>query len=248
MVANVYPYQMTQKAHIEVYYGNTLGNAQANGCLYTLDYSVQDYFTGRIKNSTNEKMKALARAGLDYGANCQLYFKDATYSIDGVTYSYITDADHLANAEFNPDNTINAEQPVNYSSSVAGSVEGFTFKGASLILGTEVSMKIYFNWSGDTSDLSVSAVNNSTDEVKSVNILNMDGGKYTGAFSIDGIKSYELSDTYTLYVNHNGNTTALTYFPYTYASGKWNSSTNHLADLVRSLVAYGNAADTYFGY
>ena len=248
VVANVYPYQMTQDVHITVSYGENLESATISEPIFECDYSVQDYFKGRIENSSNPAMQALAKAGLDYGANCQLFFNGKTYSSDGTIYTYNCDVENLANAEYNSSNTINAVKPDGYSAVVEGSVDGFSLKGASLLLGTEVSIKVYYNWTGDSSDLTVKAVNNTTNEEKTVEIVEDVGGSYNGAFYIEGIKSYELSDKYTLTVTYDGTSTSLTYSPYTYAAGKWDSNTQYLANLVKSLKAYGDAADTYFGY
>lgn len=114
-IANVFPYQITQKADINVYYGseyNANTEFENEEPIFTTSYSVQDYFLNRYEKSNDSKMKVLATAGLDYGANCQLYFDGKTYIINGSIYDYITAKENgLANATTNPSNAISANQP-----------------------------------------------------------------------------------------------------------------------------------------
>jgi hypothetical protein len=243
MVANVFPYQMTQKADIKVYYGST----------YTADtdfsketpifdtetgYSVQDYFESvRTSSGVSDEMRTLAEKGLDYGANAQIFFDGKTYKAKGQIWEYVTKrSEGLANSVSNPNNEIDATKPDlsdKYKINVVNNIEGLTFKNASLMLGTETSVKVYYEYSGN---LTITASGQKCGE-KTV-VVDTDEKSAT----ITGIKSFELNDVYTITVKAGGNTSTLTFSPYTYTASQWNNTSDGLDKLSQALTAYGDAA------
>jgi hypothetical protein len=232
-VAQVYSYQMTLPVSFVVKYDGTP--------IATFTYSVQTYFTNKL-SSTDANLVALCKAGLDYGANAQLYFNGKSYvNSNNQTVQYQTDSENLANKTTNPSNTITATQPnSSYPYSASGSVVGFAFDSASLILGSETSIKVYFSYSGDVSALTFAAACESTSRTVG-DVRSESGGLYS--VKITGIKSFELNKTFTLTVNGNA---TLTYSPFAYARNKWNN-TGNLGNLCKALVNYGSAANAYFG-
>ncbi|MBQ4425744.1 MAG: S8 family serine peptidase [Lachnospiraceae bacterium] len=228
-LAKVFSYQMTKPFEIVVTY---LGVE-----IKTIDYSIQKYFENRLKaDNESDEMKAVYKAALDYGASAQLYFDGKSYA--GGTYD--TDVEHLANANSNPDNTITATKP-NNASAKSGSVTGFTPKTATLIFGSETSLKIYFLFDGDIADLTVGCDNGKT---VTEPVLGSDG-RYS--IKLEGIRSYELYKDFVFSFSKGSETATVTYSPYAYAAKKWESSDANEARLVQALVAYGDAARVVWG-
>ncbi|MBQ4425743.1 MAG: hypothetical protein II882_08430, partial [Lachnospiraceae bacterium] len=117
-----------------------------------------------------------------------------------------------------------------------GSIEGLTKPQAALIFGTETSIKFYFQYSGDVSELSFSC-NNGMDVTP---VAQSNDGRYF--VKINGLRSYVLYKDYVLTITKGSEKLELTYSPYTYAANKWDSSDNKEATLMHAFVEYGNAA------
>lgn len=257
VVAKVFPYQMTIPADICICYGNTWEEARTS-VIYSFPYSASTYFNNKLNDtSSSDELKKLCYAALVYGGSSQRYFQDKTYYMaNGNRYDYDIGSD-FADLHLDTGDPINPERPTSYSTKVTGSIERFRFRTASLILGSEVSLKVFFDYDGDYSDLTITAVNigvpnnhwyvPETERVVERDHYVGDSSSGQYAFRVPGIKSFELSDEYRITVTKGDQSTTLTYSPYTYANNKWESRTVWLQDLVRSIVAYGDAADKYFG-
>ena len=231
-VAEVYSYQMWMPVTITI-----LASGQP---IITFDYSVETFFTTAYNNPNNaEAYRDVCKAGLDYGAAAQLYFDGKTYN-GGV---YEANSGNLVNESTNPGNTFSATQPSGYAASVnVNTLGGISRLSASLILGSEVSIKVYFKYAGDINTLTFSAARqDDSNKTKTVTGPVSEGG---GVYSvkITGIKSYELWRYFTLTVTNGSGTFSFNYSPYLYAQMNWDSSDAELAKLVQALVAYGDKA------
>ena len=115
---------------------------------------------------------------------------------------------------------------------------------ASLILGSEVSAKVYFKYDGDADGLTFTAVrSDKPTEARAVSTIeDLGNGEY--AVKITGIKCFEMWRDFTLTISDNsGNTYSLTYSPYLYTQQNWNNTQDEkLAKLCKALVAYGDYA------
>ncbi|MCR5010121.1 MAG: leucine-rich repeat domain-containing protein [Clostridia bacterium] len=231
-LANVYSYQMTKPFVIKVYRNGT------DAPVKEITYSVQQYFENQYNKTSDALFKKIYGAALDYGAAAQLYFNGMDNPSTGQPYD--TDAGNLANKNTNAAFTINATKPTNKASK-SGSITGMDDKmTATLIFGSETSIKIYFKYSGDINDLSITADNGKTVTAPELG----SDGRYS--VKIEGIRSFELykdfTFTFTAGTGANAQTRTVTYSPYTYAASKWDNSNADLARLVKALVAYGELA------
>jgi hypothetical protein len=220
VAATIYAFQMTLPVKVEVEYNGEV--------IATDDYSVQQYFESRLEKSTDEAFRNVCKAALDYGANAQLYFKE--------------DTGNLANKNSNPSNTLTATRPTNVKAT-AGSVEAIdpSTVSRSLIFGSETSIKVYFKLKegAKIEDLSFTCKGfNVTEPVQ-------EGSEYS--VKITGIRSFELYKDFDLVISQGSSSMTVTYSPYAYANSKWESTTANLANLVKAMVAYGNAAKAIWG-
>ena len=226
VLAELFAFQMTLNVSIQVKCGEKT--------VMTLDtFCLRDYFEYLVNNESTAGMRDVARAALDYGAAAQQYFDGRTYD-NGIPYD--VNIESLANQNTNPENTVpSADKPAN-SVSFTNSVEGLSVKTASLIFGTEMSIKVYFTYTGDTSELSISCDNG---KAPTAAVLESDG-RYS--IYIRKICSYELYKDYTITFADDTGTAQLVYSPYAYAAYNWDSNTSGLSWLVRAMVAYGEKA------
>ena len=107
---------------------------------------------------------------------------------------------------------------------------------ANLIFGSETSIKLYFEYDGDLSGLTINCNNG---KIVTNPIVDTDG-RYS--VKVTGIRSFELYKDYTITFQVGDETRTVTYSPYTYAASKWDSADADLARLVKALVAYGELA------
>ncbi len=228
MLAAVFSYEMTKPFDIKVYRQGT------EAPIKEINYSVQTYFLNQYNKTSDALFKKIYGAALDYGASAQLYFDGQTNPSTGQPYD--TDVENLANKTTNPSFTVNATKPTNKASKSIG-ITGMGDKmTATLIFGSETSIKIYFTYSGDINGMSITA-----DNGKTVTAPKLESdGRYS--VKIEGIRSFELYKDYTFTFRVGTQTSTLTYSPYAYAAGKWDSSNSDLARLVKALVAYGELA------
>ncbi len=225
VLAEVFSFQMTLPVKIEVYRGEVQ--------VRDISYSVQQYFLGMLDNAgASAAVRAICKAGLDYGANAQIFFNGKSYA-GGV---YYTDVGNLANATTNPGNAISASKPGN-AAARTGSISGMDRLSATLILGSETSIKVYFriDSSVDLSRLTFSCAGKAVTAP-----VQESDGRYS--VKILGIRSYELCRDFVLEIKAGGETVRITYSPYAYAANNWNASDADLARLCHALVAYGETA------
>ena len=222
-ICTVFSYQMTFPVSIVVKYD---GNV-----IHAYEYSVLKYCTNML-SADDTGLVDLCKALLDYGANAQQYFNGKSYYVGDIEYAYDTDVSNLANKATNASNTISATKPASVMSK-SGSIDGISDYSASLILGSETSVKFYF--SGDITDCTVK-VNDTVVTPK------LNGNKYEVTCS--GIKSFNLGKTVTLTITKGDNTVTLNYSPYSYANRNWDNAS--IGKLCQALTAYGTKSSTYF--
>ena len=228
MLANVFSYEMTKPFVIKIYREGTEGPVKE------ISYSVQQYFENQYNKTSDALFKEIYGAALDYGAAAQLYFSSQPDPSTGAAYD--TDVGSLANKTTNPAFDIYADKPSNKAAK-SGSITGMDDRmTATLIFGSETSIKIYFKYSGDINGLTITADNG---KVVTAPELGSDG-RYS--VKIEGIRSFELYKNFTFTFTAGGETRTVTYSAYTYAANKWNSDDADLARLVKALVAYGELA------
>ena len=231
-LATVFSYEMTKPFVIKVYRDGT------EAPIKEITYSVQQYFQNQYNKTSDALFKKIYGAALDYGASAQLYFNGQTNPSTGQPYD--TDAGNLANKTTNPNFTITATKPTNKASK-SGSITGMDDKmTATLIFGSETSIKIYFTYSGDINGMTITADNGKTVTAPELG----SDGRYS--VKIEGIRSFELykdfTFTFKVGTGANAQTRTVTYSAYAYAASKWDNSNANLARLVKALVAYGELA------
>ena len=228
MLANIYSYQMTKPFVIKVYCNGT------KAPIKEINYSAQQYFENQYNKTSDALFKKIYGAALDYGAAAQLYFNGMYNPSTGQPYD--TDAGNLANKNTNDTFTINATKPTNKASKsgrITGMGDSMT---ATLIFGSETSIKIYFTYSGNINNMTITADNG---KVVTAPELGSDG-RYS--VKIEGIRSFELYKDFTFTFKAGTQKRTVTYSAYAYAANKWNSDDANLARLVKALVAYGELA------
>jgi hypothetical protein len=189
-------------------------------------YSVQTYAKRILENSTNDNMKALLRAMLNYGAASQTHFGYRTDDLanDGLEapdYSGVT---------------------IEGFKAVAGQgTELAKFYSASLILKSETTLRFFFQV--DSSAAFTATYNGQTLEVK----------QRSGLYYVDvvGIAAKDLDENVTITISDGTNTTDVSFNPMSYCQGVLNDTTGSfgadMKNLVRALYLYNQAANAYFG-
>lgn len=186
----------------------------------------------------NEDDKEVCRAALNYGAAAQAFFDGKSFAdASGTTFQYDTNLpDHVTNLNLSEDDkAVNVEKPTN-TVAASGTITGLTKKSASLILGTETSIKFYFRYDGEIGNLSFSVNNGKiiTDPAPGSD------GRYH--VIVKGIASYELHKDFIITIENGDETSTLTYSPYTYAAKYWEAADELTKNICHALVAFGNAA------
>ena len=209
-----------------------------------ITYSASTYFHNTIQRYESEieytALVDLCKAALAYGSCAQVYFNGKQYRAgNGTMTAYVTNVDDLVN---DAGYTVHPDRPTDYyTAEVSGSLDGVALDTASLILGTETSIKIYLT--GDASQVRVTC-RDDREVSRRVSELQAEADGRT-SFKITGIKSYELSRIYTITIadeNDEAQALTLTYSPYAYARSVWDQG-NAFAALCQALVAYGDAAN-----
>jgi hypothetical protein len=207
------------------------------------EYSVQAYFDHTYDNANSSAaLKALCQAGLYYGRAAQQYFDGKTYSDENGLQNY--DVGVPINDERLADYNPNLTKPdETYQAAVTGSIselDGAPRIAATLQLGSETSIMICVIGSGSYPEKIHARLAGSETELQPVTLYGSTS-QNTKVFVIKNIKSYQLANLYSveIYDESNHNVT-VTYSPYSYARSKWDNE--NIGNLVRALVAYGNAA------
>jgi hypothetical protein len=237
---DIYSFQMSKSYYIDV---RKTGAGDEVVILGMYEYSVQAYFDHTYDNANSSAaLKALCQAGLYYGRAAQQYFDGKTYSDENGLQNY--DVGVPINDERLADYNPNLTKPdETYQAAVTGSIselDGAPRIAATLQLGSETSIMICVIGSGSYPEKIHARLAGSETELQPVTLYGSTS-QNTKVFVIKNIKSYQLANLYSveIYDESNHNVT-VTYSPYSYARSKWDNE--NIGNLVRALVAYGNAA------
>lgn len=241
VVGTVYPHEMWRNVVIHVYRDGTSMEGMP------ITYSASTYLHSAISQHESEPgqraLMDLCKAALIYGSQAQRYFAGKQYTDgNGAQRAYETNAGSLVN---DGGYTVQPNRPSEaYEASLSGSVSEVTVDAVSLVLGTETALKVYLSTS--RKDVNVSCVDDRGSNHPVSSLKDEPGGRLS--FKVTGIRSYELSRVYTITIadaNDNNSRIELTYGPYTYAKSYWNEG--GIGELCQALVAYGDAANAYWG-
>ena len=196
------------------------------GSTSAYSYSVQTYAKRILTNSTNENMKALAKAMLHYGAASQIHF------------GYNTN--NLANAGMEaPDYSgVNIE---GYKAVANQGTDLAKLYSVSLILKSETMMRFIFKVDSSVENFTVT-----------YNGQTLDVQQRSGLYYADvvGIAAKDLDKDVTVTINDGANTANVSFNPMAYCQVVQNDTTGSfgqdMKDVVASLYVYNQAANNYF--
>ena len=212
--------KMTEEIKAQVVAGDAVSKE------YT--YSVKDYADTILSDeATYEKEIPLVKAMLNYGAYAQTYFG---YNTEALANAGLTDTDVSGVTAA----TLNGFAKEAQSNAIAG------LAGASLILESETTLKLYFTLSDEAN------VSSYTFSMGSETLTPEKSGTYYYV-AITNIDAMNLDTDYTVKVTSGGTDLEVTYSPMTYCYNVLNGSySDELKNVVRALYLYNSAANTYF--
>lgn len=224
VVTEARSYQMNEKFSVEVFYDGV-----SQGTLK--DYSVRTYLEAEATNKKNsEAMRNLCLATLSYGGAAQRFFSGKSYK-DG-KYPTFTKEDYV-------DGTMSykgsVEKPTNKAklTTAIGTISDYS---ASLVLGNEVSLKIYFTTT-NINGLTVACDKGSVTQVVSE-------GSNRYSFKLTGLSALELGEDYTFTLSQGSKTDSITYSPYVFLKQNWEDA--DIGTLCKAIKAYGDCATAAF--
>lgn len=204
-------------------------NLADSGC----SNSVLDYLDGRIANSTDSKMVALARAAKNYGTAAQIYFG---YNTELLTNADISALNGAIGASSVP--TSMAAYAVKTSGTLPS---GITKNTSNVQFLADNSLYEYFYLASGAKASSYTFTVNG----KKVTPL-VENGRC--AIVASNIPSGRLSTAVTFTVSDGKNTYTLQASPLSYAYGRVQNSTDaNMIKLAKALYLYSMAANAYFG-
>ena len=213
----MYAKEVSQVVTVQVMKGDeVIGSA--------LEYSIVTYCMNRINKSTNPAQVELCKALLNYAAAAQI---SLNYNTENLANAELDDADKVL-----PENI----DVSGYKSSVTGSETGIKAKSATLMLESEVSVRVYFTLEeGYTVDDFVFTIDGKVVQPQKNNI---------GWFiETDGIAAKNLDQMMEFSV---GGIT-VTYGPMSYVNSKLSVSNEDTVNLAKALYAYWQAAEALLG-
>jgi hypothetical protein len=235
--------QMADKitAELQVTKNGTTYTSSGDGEKAVYTYSVATY--GENMKDKNENVKQLVTALLNYGTMAQNYFGYNT----GSPANSVVDKTDMS--------SVTPENLLDYQMTLVGSTSGIAYKGATLVLESETSVRYYFQLTGDDSIkdyifTAVDANNNKVTLTPEEGTGSMAGRYYV---QVSNISAQNLDARYTVTVTKADDTEetaslSITYGPLTYAYNKLNSdsSSANIQNLVKALYLYNQAAQLYF--
>ena len=191
-----------------------------NGTVGTaVNYSLKQYCTNKLSSAT---MGDLAKALLNYGAAAQMFFN---YNTDNLANDVLDEADRIL-----PDVDASA-----YARKITGSEEGITAESATLMLESEVAVRVYFELAeGANIDDYTFTINGEI-----VEIQKNETGYY---LETAPIAAKNLDEMFEFSV---GGLT-VTYGALSYVNSKLSSSNENTVYMAKALFAYYQAAEAYF--
>lgn len=205
-----------------------------------MTYSVQTYAGNQQSSATDENLKALLRAMLNYGAWAQSHFN---YQTDRPTNSILS-ADEQQVPEAALEELFNG-------SITSGTIAKpkAAFYGNSLILESQIYLRYYITVedgvNADNLRLSVKKAGNTT--VQEMSLMHYRDNIYYA--TLEDIAAKSLKDMYEATVTENGAAVSetQTYGPMTYAKNKLIAGSDaNLSALMHAMVDYCDKAKAYF--
>ena len=220
-------------------------------------YSPMTYATSQLKNSTDVKLKQLAVAMLNYGAEAQLFFGHNTGNLANAALN----AEHLALPESYRADMVSAVPAASAAkqgtfannSGFSSRYPAISFEGAFCInyfftpkYAPKDGITLYYWNAADYNAVSVLTAANATGSIK---LEGSGTGEYRG--DITGISAKNLSEAvYVAAVYQNGSTTwtsgVLGYSIGTYCSSQASKNVA-ISALAKATAVYGYHAKQYFG-
>lgn len=195
------------------------------GEVYT--YSVKDYADKILKdNSQSVELKTLVTDMLHYGANAQNYF---AYNTENMANAGLT-AQDLTN--------VTKETLATYGIEAGDVVPGFKYVGASLIIESETTLRVWFQLSQSVDSYTVTFENQPMSLTKS--------GKYYYV-DIANICAQNLDTEYAIVISDNDASEVfeISAFAYGHNVLKSDITEENLRNVVKSMYLYNQSANTY---
>lgn len=226
-IAEARPYQLTAPIDITVSSGETV--------LHHVVYSVRDYLKTLM---TQKKYTSFCHAALSYGGACQRWLQGEFFLITDEE----TGAETAEEFEVFPDDfadeglekKTDTGRPVR-ETGYAGTIPGLRTVAASYEIGIQTSLRFYFQGASAAAEIA---------DHDARYPVTAPVGLEDGVWYVDmtGIRAAELANDFVLNATLQGQTVQVLYSPYCYAARNWNSDNAALAELCRTLVAWGNEA------
>ena len=224
--------EMSDKVEVKVFTGDgtvcRIHSMQQGETSESYQFAIQDYIAKTIDANADTKLVALVKAMSDYGSLAQVQFK---HNLDN-------------RAELWTDlSTVSAADLADYAAKVTeGAGTGATFKGSTLVLESETTLRFYFTVDeGEIGDYTVK-VNG-----KAVTPVEKDG---MWCAEVKNISAKNLDKTQTFLLSGpNGTIVTVKASALSYACSVLNNaeSPESLVNVVKGLYLYNKAADAYFG-
>jgi hypothetical protein len=232
VVASCSAKQIGDSVTFELYYDGVL--------VAEVPYSVRAYCERTIENtSSSDKLIALCKAALDYGAYAQIHFGYNTDNLANATYSAGTVPDTVIPAEYN-------------AQSVNGTGAGIKQMAMTLSLESRTEINVYFLPldGAELSDYTVmikrgDAENSEWEDVTEEVAFTPATGAYM--LTVSGIAAKDLDKAQLISVTYGGETTTITYSPLTWACRQQGNSDGNTANLAKALYRYWLGATAYLG-
>ena len=217
---------MTSEITVKVVNGD--GEVVSESTVSIADYAM-DIING---DSYSESAKTMAKAMLNYGAAAQNYFG--------------TNTDTLANAELSDtDKSLDAVTETTlsgYDYKKTGSISGLEYKGSSLVLVSETTIKHYFA-AESTDNLTFTVKRNNQTETLTPAYDSTNNLWYV---SVEGISAKNLAEKYEVSATDGKNTFTLNYGAMDYCKlTHTKSSDEKLKNVAKSLYLFWQAAENY---
>ena len=190
-------------------------------------YPLSRYLLDRADNSTNENMRNLARAMLDYGSAAQLYFD---YNVDDTIV--VTDAvSGIQYSEFDPYESLKSDD--------TDKPEGFIKNTFSLILEGDTSLKMYYNFEAGYDPFSYQYYIDGNEAV-----LQKEGEKYF--LIVEDIVAKELDVAHEFTISDGEKSYSIISSALSYARYLAGQSALNKQNLGKALLVYNRMAKDYF--
>lgn len=202
-------------------------------------YTVKDYADYILSHTETygDKVVALVKAMLNYGAYSQTYFG---YQTENLANAGLEEADRVLG-------DLTAEQLITYKASVNKKEDVCTFASAYLTLKSETAVNVYVKLADGVSENDVTFKIDDS-EIAKENLV-MGTGTYEGYYilSVDNITASKLDDMHTFTITTGEQSASLTYGPmsYCYSVLAGNTLSDDLKNVVKALYAFNQNAKEY---